>query len=450
MTRNPSPTGRATPKATRSPRAALLAALCLALAALAPACGGDRGGLGQDDSGTADDGGGGSDTILNLPDAALPQQDAAPPQQDAAMHRDSAPLPDAGYYTIPLSACYPEVYTATTTIGNQNFDLLIDTGSTTLGVAATGCSCGGVSPVYSSGATAVDQHQTCNSQYASGQWSGEIYADDVSLVPGPTASTKFAAIRQQQNFFTGSMCYSPSGAMQGILGMGPAASAVTGTDGFFDRLVATGQVKNEFAVWLCDNSGTMWLGGYDPAATTAAPQYVPSSGMIGTYYYAVDLVSITVNGTTVPVASGQYPQSIVDTGTSEFILGATAYTAITAAIQADTRFTQVFGPNFFPAANAMAMACASVTASKAQLDAEAPSLTLNFGTSPSFSVVATASDSYLSPFTGQWCSTLYGATQSMSSFPFASIMGAPVQRSAVVIFDRANSRVGFAPHAPCP
>jgi len=29
-------------------------------------------------------------------------------------------------------------------------------------------------------------------------------------------------------------------------------------------------------------------------------------------------------------------------------------------------------------------------------------------------------------------------------------MGSPVLRSNVVIFDRANKQIGFAPHTPCP
>jgi hypothetical protein len=41
-------------------------------------------------------------------------------------------------------------------------------------------------------------------------------------------------------------------------------------------------------------------------------------------------------------------------------------------------------------------------------------------------------------------------TPSASFQDIAAILGAPILRSNVVIFDRANHRVGFAPHTACP
>ena len=45
---------------------------------------------------------------------------------------------------------------------------------------------------------------------------------------------------------------------------------------------------------------------------------------------------------------------------------------------------------------------------------------------------------------------MVGIDNDPQPFPLASILGAPVLRSNVVIFDRAKKRIGFAPHAPCP
>src|ERR1019366_4505529 len=103
---------------------------------------------------------------------------------------------------------------------------------------------------------------------------------------------------------------------------------------------------------------------------------------------------ITANGTTVPI-TGQLPDSLVDTGTSEFLLNTTAYGAIVAAIQSDAMFTQVFGASFFPPAGTQSPACASVTQTKAALDAALPALTLTFGTSPAITVKAVEPESYL-------------------------------------------------------
>jgi hypothetical protein len=113
-------------------------------------------------------------------------------------------------------------------------------------------------------------------------------------------------------------------------------------------------------------------------------------------------------------------------------------------------FKQIFPASFFPAANTQTQACATVNMTKAALDAALPSLTLTFGTSPAITVKAAPTESYLfQASSSTWCGTIAGLDQS-SSFPVGAIMGAPVLRSNVVVFDRAQSRIGFAPHTPCP
>jgi hypothetical protein len=357
----------------------------------------------------------------------------------------------SGVVAVALSSCVPTVYTLPAIVGgSQMFQFVLDTGSTSLGVAATGCSCGGVSPVYTPGATAVDQKQTASSQFGTGSWNGEIYQDSVSLGSSLTAPTKLVAISSESNFFEPLMCDSKSGGMQGLVGFGPSAAAVTGTNGFFDQYVATNNVPDVFAIQLCETEGTLWLGGFDPASMTAPPQYTPlAADVSSTYYYTVNLASITVNGTSVAVGSGgQLPDSVVDTGTSEFLLNSTAYNGLTAALQSDAMFSQLFGASFFPAVNSQNLACKSLTQTKAQLDAALPVLTLTFGSSPGISVKAVATESYLFNVGGEWCSALLGADQNTLG-PLAGIMGSPVLRSNVVIFDRAQKRIGFAPHTPC-
>jgi len=50
---------------------------------------------------------------------------------------------------------------------------------------------------------------------------------------------------------------------------------------------------------------------------------------------------------------------------------------------------------------------------------------------------------------GQWCPALYPVAPNVG-YPFIASLGAPVLRSSVVIFDRQEGRIGFAPHTPCP
>src|SRR5579859_1920094 len=83
---------------------------------------GDDGGSGTPDAGSDDGGGGGGDDTGQGPDVG-----GGPPPIDGG----------SSVQAIPLSSCIPTVYTAPTTIGaSEVFQLLVDTGSTSLGVAA--------------------------------------------------------------------------------------------------------------------------------------------------------------------------------------------------------------------------------------------------------------------------------------------------------------------------
>jgi hypothetical protein len=282
--------------------------------------------------------------------------------------------------------------------------------------------------------------------YGMGSWSGEIYQDTVSLPPSASTPLKFVAIDTQSNFFETIPCDSTLGGMQGIIGFAPAAALVTGTTAFMDQLAATQKVPNVFSTKLCDTGGTLWLGGYDPSATTAAPQYTPfAAEFFDAGYYAVNLVSIAVNGTTVPVASAEYADSLVDTGTSVFLVGTTAYNALTTAIAGNAAFTKIFGgASFFSG-----QSCATTSETKATLDSTLPALTLTFGSNPAMTVQATATESYLFPRDGGWCPAMQGVDQGQD-FPIAAVMGAPVLRSNVLVFDEGQKRLGFAPHTACP
>jgi hypothetical protein len=230
----------------------------------------------------------------------------------------------------------------------------------------------------------------------------------------------------------------------------------------------SGKTSNVFATELCPNGGTLWLGGYDPSATTAAPQYTPMpNSPYSPYYYLVTLTAITVGSTTIPIASANasYPDTVLDTGSSVFIMPSAAFSLLTNTIAADLHFQQLFGVSTSDGGSLGADAstpdagvpsyfsnpsnCVSLTETKEQLDSLLPPLTLVFGSNPSISVQALPTESYLISYDGLWCPAVYGMDPG-EDFPFAADLGAPVLRSNVVIIDRANQRVGFAPHAACP
>jgi len=419
----------------------LLAVLGIVVAA--PACGGSVSGAGD------------QPIVLDL-DGSVDAASLIIHIDSGTRHDASSAVADTGVdashespkmIAVPLNGCTPSEYNAGLTVGTQTFQLSVDTGSTTLGVASTKCTSCGVNPEYAPGPSAVDENMTGVSQYGTGAWSGEIYEDTVGVPSNDTAPVRLVAIDTQSQFFQSVQC--TGGAPQGIVGFAPSGSAVNGTNGFFDDLVAATGMPNVFATELCGTTGTLWLGGFDPSFTTAAPTYVPfSNSFFSPYYYTLNLSSITVAGTTTPVANGQYTDSLVDTGTSIVILGTAAFNGITAAIASSPGFQQVFGgADAGVAFLSSPQNCIGLGMSKAELDATLPPLTLTFG---AITVQAAATESYLINYGSDWCPALDQQPEDPNNFPFAAILGSPILRSNVIIFDRANSRMGFAPHTPCP
>jgi hypothetical protein len=340
------------------------------------------------------------------------------------------------------------------TVGSQTFAMNLDTGSTSLGVASTACSSCGVTPEYTPSATAVDKGTMATSQYGSGSWTGEVYQDSVGFASDPMVPLDFVAIDTQSMFFTqGIQCGASGQGYQGIIGFDRASAAVSGTNAFFDQYVLAKGIANVFATELCDSGGTLWLGGYDTSAATAAPQYTPvTTDVASTYYYTVDLETITVAGTTTPVtiAVGQYPDTVVDTGTSGFVVPTAAFNSLASAIAGTSGFQQAFGAGAGAAWFSSQAPCGAMTMTKAQIDATLPALTLQFGTAPGMTIQVPPSESYLMQY-GQygWCSTMIQIQQGQM-FPLAAIMGAPFLRSQITIYDRGSNQIGFAPHTACP
>ncbi len=397
--------------------------LSIALTVFLSACGGTKAGAPE---APADAGADASPEDAS-PDQAQP--DAAPPQ---------------GLATIQLSSCVPSVYTAQATIGTQQFQVTLDTGSTTLGIASTSCgSCTEATPKYKPGTSATDEHSQQTSQYGSGSWTGEVFQDAVALGSEPSVPVKFVAIDSQQGFFEPIKCDSKSGGFQGILGLAPATSALPGTNAFFDDFVAAQHVPDVFAFQLCDTGGTLWLGGYDDTFALGAPVYVPlSTSFISPYYYAVTLSSISVLGMNIPVATNAASDALVDTGTSAWILPSATFSALTQAIASSPMFATIFGSagaSWFANPNN----CMPLTQTKAELDAALPPLKLLFG---SETVDALPTESYLVSYDGEWCPALDSIDIGMG---VASIMGSPILRSNLVVFDREKKRIGFAPHKAC-
>jgi hypothetical protein len=407
-----------------------LLALAIALTSVSAGCGGAP--QDGDDAGPAS--------------ADSPSGDA---RRDAA--EAGAPLPPSTMMTIPLTGCDP-FYTASVTLGEtQTFRLAVDTGSTTLAVAGKSCEAcaeAGVTPLYQPGPSAIDAHRTASSRYDVGElgWTGEVYEDTVQVGGVDKAvTTEIAVMQSEMGLF---QTNEPCGLGEGILGLGPTDASVSGTNGFFEQLVATG-VPNVFAVELCGMNGYLWLGGYDPAHALAHPQFTP---MVENELYAVRLSGVSVEGKSLEVSASAYGTgtTIVDTGGSLFFLPEPIFTALSAQIASDPAFQGTFGgADWFVAVDS----CMPMTQTRAELDAMLPKLTVTFGASPEVSIQATATSSYLTPipYMGKtyWCPGIGALPPGSIGAGVVADVGGALLHSNIVIFDRENRRVGFAPHASC-
>jgi hypothetical protein len=379
-------------------------------------------------------------------------QPAAPvdasPMDVNALPDGEAPLADAGAdsvgespLVIPLVGCGVN-YTATVTVGGSKpFQLIVDTGSSVLGVAGsacTACTDAGVSPVYSPGVTATDTHETASESFANTEgWSGEIYDDQVALGEAKPVDVKLVDIGSESGFFSSAWCGVASN--QGILGLGPTDLLLPGTGSYLDQRKQAGAV-DVFSVQLCATTGTLWLGGFDPTYT---PEYTPMSP--GQKFYTVVLSSIDVGGTSLGLPPSDFGDAFVDTGGDALWLPLAAFTAATEAIGKSAFFQSLFGSasTFFSLENS---SCYPLTQSSAELDAMLPALTLTF--SSGITVQAPATSSYLNDVKGcGYLPSLFTRGAADDGLPPVEL-GAPILHGKLVVIDRAQKRIGFAP-APC-
>ncbi len=358
---------------------------------------------------------------------------------------------------VSLGGCASSGYVAQVAIGTQTFDLVADSGSTTLAVASTACAaseCRSLSPLYDPGSTATSVGTTASAVYADGSsWSGRVFTDLVSAA-GATGTVRMAlaTIDSEHGVLVPQACsfVSVPDAYQGIFGLAGESVAVPGTDSYFDRLLATGNpLGDAFAVELCDSGGRMWLGGYDPTVALAPPSYTPA--IPGNPYYAVTLADVRVGGTSLGFGAASFGPTLVDTGTTAFVLPPAAYSALADAVASRPLFAQSFagGASWFGGGFCDIPAQA---ATKAELDAGLPALTLAFpsSTGTTFTVDLPATESYLLQQDDPSGNAYYcPGIEATSGSDAPTVIGASALHTLLTLFDREHARIGFAPAQGC-
>jgi hypothetical protein len=328
-------------------------------------------------------------------------------------------------------------YTANVTVGgSQTFDVIVDTGSTTLAVAGASCSDCNVTPAYSPGSSAMDQHSTSTSTYGDmTSWNAENFSDSVAITGDTAVTMRFAEITSQNGFFRQGF---PN---QGILGMGGHLTAVSGTDSYDELRMKAGLSEN-FAVQLCANDGTLWFGGADPAHEASAEQVTPMIPISSQQpFYAVNINSGSAGSTSIGLSG----EAVVDTGTSIMVMSPDATNALISQITSAPGYQQLFGGQPL-SGDPSSIDCLSSTATSDQVDAMLPplSITLNDTNNGTFTLTASATQSYFLPVGGQYC---FGVA-AVSGIPI-TILGDTFMRAFVTTFDVENSQIRFAPQKGC-
>ncbi len=319
-------------------------------------------------------------------------------------------------------------YTVGLTIGTQQFSVVADTGSTTLGIAGSTCSNCGVTPEYTPGTGALDQHTTSMATYGdSSMWSGENYSDKVAITGDSDPVTMdFAVMSSQTGFFQ------QGEGDEGILGFAGSGLAIAGTDSYMDK-----RAPSQFSFQLCPDNGTLWLGAPDSSHESAAAQFSPMD--TSEPFYMVDVTSVSIGSTSIGLSGA----AVMDTGTSIMVLSTTVANKMIAAIKAGG-FSTIFGTQMLSAS--ASLECLDPGAhTRAEIDAALPELSVVLPKSGggSFTVTVPPSLSYLMPVQGMYC---FGVA-SVSGLP--TILGDAFLRAFVTTFDVQNKQIGLAPQAGC-
>jgi hypothetical protein len=327
--------------------------------------------------------------------------------------------------TEALAGCPSQFQTdVNVTIGSATFSLLLDTASTSLVVAAEGCTgCAGVSPLLppspSLGAAAGG--------YGTGSFTGSLRRDAVSVAGLPPVEMTFAAAEAASGLFAspafGCAPRQRGNTNQGILGVGPPSLLFAGTESWLDLYFASLSVEPVLGLVLCQTQGLMYLGGHPTADLFS----VPSSGR----YYGVPLTTISAGGFSLATAG---VPAFVDTGTNGNYLPTALFGALVQSLALyDELFQQALGAGaaaFLGSSGYWAVKDAAALAALPELVLTVGALTLR----------VPALGGYLELASGQAVSVLVPAAANRV------VLGWPFMTRFLVVFSRGA--VSFATPPP--
>jgi hypothetical protein len=286
-------------------------------------------------------------------------------------------------------------------------------------------------------------------------FTGGVCTETVSVGgEAPVVTQNIIGIAADMGFFNPTACgdQPPDGGLlqyQGILGLGPLdvldSIGTAPNDAYFTDLVASG-VTDAFALLLCSVGGRLWFGGYDPQFATGAPQFTPLTSPTG---WAISVSSLGLGAATLGAGDSQ---TIVDTGTQYYSMPAAAYGALMG--QDVPALSAVFGSSTLGGAFGGHDGCLTPKGgqTRAQIDAALPLMTMTLPSAGggSFTLSFPATSSYLVPVQAQGGGLQYclDVMDSASTGNY-SILGGPMMRANITLFDVAHGQLGFIPQGFC-
>ncbi|PCH43534.1 acid protease [Wolfiporia cocos MD-104 SS10] len=205
-----------------------------------------------------------------------------------------------------------------------SFDVILDTGSSDLWIAAGGTTADIPSGICtfspSSSSSFRDLNTTFLIEYGSGAAEGSLAEDTVQMAGFKVASQVFAVVDEVSD---GAL----SAPVSGLMGLGWQQISSSGATPFWEALAETNDTLTEplFAfqltrysnaseVWSLEPGGTFTLGATNASLYKGDIDYqdIPS-GQVG--YWMQEISAITVNGNSISLASGS-SYAAIDTGTT--------------------------------------------------------------------------------------------------------------------------------------
>ena len=244
--------------------------------------------------------------------------------------------------SVVVSGCVSDLLLASVTISGQGpFQLIVDTGSSTLGVASEYCtSCANTSPVYAFSTS----YGSLAALYGIGSWGGYTVMDSVSVGTSSSVSMYFGAITSSSNWFDSGSCTdraSSTVTYQGIIGMAYSSldlysDTFVGTNSWLDQYTSTFELRNAFALNLVSNPKVMTIGGYTGNISTAITIPINAGGTLAGFY-SVNVAAMVVGNTIIHSSTWQQG-TILDSGTNSIIVSSDVYTQVTNALMQNQWF----------------------------------------------------------------------------------------------------------------